>query len=98
MLVQGGQWYRAFPSVRLPCVNLLKTTDKSFKIMSFQYSLKVDIGGQECLAIRISYTGELGWEIYMPMQGMKAVYKALLQKGRIFNAVAVFVEHQRPAC
>jgi len=52
--------------------------------MSFQYSLKVDIGGQECLAIRISYTGELGWEIYMPMQGMKAVYKALLQKGRIF--------------
>ena len=33
----------------------------------FLESRRVEIGGvPNCLAVRISYTGEHGWEIYMP--------------------------------
>ena len=28
-------------------------------------------------AMRVTYTGELGWELHIPMQGMRAIYKAL---------------------
>ena len=44
---------------------------------------QVEIGGQECLAVRISYTGELGWEIYMPRDKMKPVYNTLMEKGKL---------------
>ena len=48
------------------------------------------------MAVRISYTGELGWEIYMAKDKMKPIYKSLLEKGEIFifvvdTAVAVVV-------
>jgi glycine cleavage system aminomethyltransferase T len=39
------------------------------------------IGGVECLAIMISYTGELGYELYMPKDKMKPVYKSLMDEG-----------------
>ncbi len=34
------------------------------------------------MAVRISYTGELGWEIYIPIDKMKPVYQTLMQKGK----------------
>ena len=46
---------------------------------------KCVIGGVECQAIRISYTGELGWEIYMPIGQMKPVYDALMDSGKDFE-------------
>ena len=52
---------------------------------------QVDIAGVECLAIRISYTGELGWEIYMPINSMKKVYKALMTKGKLVFKVVVWI-------
>ena len=57
------------------------------KMLLFQ----VEIGGQECLAVRISYTGELGWEIYMPRDKMKPVYNTLMEKGKkwMWNGVIV---------
>ena len=39
------------------------------------------IGGSSCLAIRISYTGELGWEIYPAMEDMTGVYQAIVDNG-----------------
>ena len=39
------------------------------------------IAGVECLAVRISYTGELGWEIYSPINEMKQVYDSLCNEG-----------------
>ncbi len=35
----------------------------------------------DVLAIRISYTGELGWEFYMEKDGMKAVYDCMIEEG-----------------
>ena len=40
-----------------------------------------DIGGVPCLAIRISYTGELGWELYPAMEDMGSVYSEIIDKG-----------------
>ena len=40
-----------------------------------------EIGGVSCLAIRISYTGELGWELYPAMEDMVSVYREIMDKG-----------------
>ena len=40
-----------------------------------------EIGGVSCLAIRISYTGELGWELYPAMEDMASVYREILNRG-----------------
>ena len=39
------------------------------------------VGGSSCLAIRISYTGELGWELYPRMEDMARVYQAVVTHG-----------------
>ena len=33
------------------------------------------------MGIRISYTGELGWELYPAMKDMDAVYQAIVDNG-----------------
>lgn len=43
---------------------------------------KVDIAGVSCLAIRVTYVGELGWELHLPMEGVPAVYEALCDAGK----------------
>jgi len=43
------------------------------------------IGDVDCLAVRISYTGELGWEFYMPINQMKSVYDSLMDSGREYG-------------
>ena len=40
-----------------------------------------EIGGVSCLAIRISYTGELGWELYPAMEDMTSVYREIMDRG-----------------
>ena len=47
---------------------------------------QVYIGGCEVLAVQISYTGELGWELYMHKPGARAVYKELIEKGTYVSA------------
>ena len=39
------------------------------------------IAGHECLALRMSYAGELGWEFHMSRESMQAVYAALWEAG-----------------
>ena len=36
---------------------------------------QIKIGGQSVHAVRITYTGELGWELYIPRQSVSAVYE-----------------------
>ena len=42
---------------------------------------RVEIGYQHALAIRISYTGELGWELYVPTEMALPVYDRLVEAG-----------------
>ena len=41
---------------------------------------QAEIGGVSCLAIRISYTGELGWELYPAIKDMGSVYREIRDK------------------
>ena len=43
------------------------------------------IGGVDCKAVRISYTGELGWEFYMPIDQIKSVYDSLMDSGHEYG-------------
>lgn len=40
-------------------------------------------------AIRVSYTGELGWELHIPMQGMLPVYEALVATGEPMGLIHI---------
>jgi len=41
----------------------------------------IDVAGCPARAIRVSYTGELGWELHAPMQHLPTVYDALWAAG-----------------
>ena len=46
---------------------------------------EIEIGYQLAYAMRISYTGELGWELYIPTEMTLPVYDALVDAGRDFG-------------
>ena len=43
---------------------------------------QITVAGQKLLALRLSYIGEHGWELHMPMTAMREVYTALLTAGK----------------
>ncbi|HTS15278.1 MAG TPA: FAD-dependent oxidoreductase, partial [Candidatus Sulfotelmatobacter sp.] len=45
----------------------------------------VRVGGAEVLAARLSYAGELGWELYVPYNRATMVWDMLLEAGREFG-------------
>ncbi len=47
----------------------------------FGTAREVQIGYQQALALRMTYVGELGWELYIPVPFATAVYEALVQAG-----------------
>jgi 4-methylaminobutanoate oxidase (formaldehyde-forming) len=52
--------------------------------LSFGYmrSAPVEVGGVPCLALRVTYVGELGWELYCPFDQGLALWDALWKAGR----------------
>ena len=40
------------------------------------------VAGVALQALRLSYTGELGWELYLPREEMERLYSAILDKGQ----------------
>ncbi|XP_041754551.1 dimethylglycine dehydrogenase, mitochondrial isoform X1 [Coregonus clupeaformis] len=53
-------------------------SDASFK---FLHCKPIQLAGINLRAIRISYTGELGWELYIPQKDIAAVYQAIMAAG-----------------
>lgn len=50
--------------------------NSNFRWLSTQH---ISIGGvKNVRALRVTYTGELGWELHVPMEGLLAVYQALM--------------------
>lgn len=47
---------------------------------------KIDLGGINVLASRISYVGELGWELYVPFEDAAALWSKLLEAGQEYGA------------
>ena len=48
----------------------------------FMHSRTVKVAGVECLAIRVSFTGDLGWELHCAESDQKALYAALLDSAK----------------
>ncbi len=65
------------------------SADISHSGFPFLTSKTVDIDGVRTLASRISYVGELGWEIYVPIEQGLRVWDALWRAGRPHGLVPV---------
>src|SRR5580765_3017707 len=65
------------------------SADISHKGFPFLSSKTVDIDGVRTLASRISYVGELGWEIYVPIEQGLRVWDALWRAGQPHGLVPV---------
>ena len=62
----------------------LTNQDVSQEALPFFGSTKHVIAGIECLVMRISYSGELGYEIYVPEGDQLSLYEHLLAAGSEF--------------
>ncbi|KAG7477042.1 hypothetical protein MATL_G00089150 [Megalops atlanticus] len=60
----------------------LTDEDMSDAVFKFLHCKSIKVAGVPLRAIRISYTGELGWELYMDMKDMAAVYQAVMEAGQ----------------
>ena len=63
--------------------------DVSHASFPFLTSKTLDINGVRTLASRISYVGELGWEIYVPIEQGLRVWNALWESGAPHGMVPV---------
>jgi 4-methylaminobutanoate oxidase (formaldehyde-forming) len=55
--------------------------DLSNGAFPYQTSADIDIAGVRVRASRITYVGELGWELYIPTDGAHAVFDAIIEAG-----------------
>lgn len=55
----------------------------SFPFMS---SARITVAGVDCIAMRVSFTGDLGWELHCAAAEQVRLYGALLEAGREFGA------------
>ena len=46
---------------------------------------EIEVAAVPLRALRVSYVGELGWELHLPMAGMEGVYDALMSAGEEFD-------------
>ena len=65
------------------------SADVSHEGFPFLTSKTVDIDGVRTLASRISYVGELGWEIYVPIEQGLRVWDALWEAGQAHGLAPV---------
>ena len=59
--------------------------DWSNEAFPFATAREVRIGYQTALAVRLTYVGELGWELYVPVPFALGVYDALVEAGKPFG-------------
>ncbi len=65
----------------------LTGNDLSNHNFPFGQMREISILGAPVRAIRVSYVGELGWELHMPVEFAVTVYEALMTAGKDFNIV-----------
>ncbi len=59
--------------------------DLSNASFPFGTAREVEFGFARALAFRVSYVGELGWEIYLPTEFMAQAFDALEREGKAFD-------------
>jgi glycine cleavage system aminomethyltransferase T/glycine/D-amino acid oxidase-like deaminating enzyme len=66
----------------------LTTTDLSNDAFRYMRARDLSIGPVPCLALRVTYVGELGWELYCPTEFGLALWDAVWASGREHELVA----------
>jgi heterotetrameric sarcosine oxidase gamma subunit len=61
--------------------------DLSLEAFPFSTSQELEIAGVPCRAVRITYVGELGWELHVPRVLTAALYDGLHAAGRGYGLV-----------
>ena len=64
----------------------LTSEDLSSVSFPFMRSRLLKLAGIEVVALRVSFTGDLGWELHCQTGDQKALYRALLAAGQEFGA------------
>lgn len=63
----------------------LTTTDMSNEAFPFRTAKEIDIGFARVLCVRITYLGELGYELYIPAEQAVHVYDRIVEVGAQFG-------------
>jgi len=63
----------------------ITTTDLSNEAFPFRCAREIEIGYAKVLCIRITYIGELGYELYIPTEQSTHVYDRIVEAGKKFN-------------
>lgn len=68
---------------------LARVTDTDLNLSAFPWltAKQIKIAGKKLWALRLSYAGELGWELHIPNGAARAVYDALWQAGETHGLI-----------
>jgi glycine cleavage system T protein len=66
----------------------LTEMDLSNEAFRYMRAREIAVGGVPCIALRVTYVGELGWELYCPMEFGLRLWDTLWQAGRAYGMVA----------
>jgi 4-methylaminobutanoate oxidase (formaldehyde-forming) len=79
-----GIWGPASRDILQP----LTDADLSTGAFPYMHAAEVAVGSTPCLALRVTYVGELGWELYCPAEFGLALWDALWAAGRPHGLLA----------
>jgi len=79
-----GLWGPAARSILQP----LTTTDIGNQAFPFMTAKQLAVGFVPCLALRVTYVGELGWELYCPSEFGLRLWDTIWESGRDKGLVA----------
>jgi 4-methylaminobutanoate oxidase (formaldehyde-forming) len=65
----------------------LTRADVSNAAFPFGQARQISIAGAPVLALRVTYVGELGWELHVPVEFALTLYEALMRSGQEFGIV-----------
>lgn len=68
-------------------IEKLTRDDVSHAGFPFGQARNICVAGAPLIALRVTYVGELGWELHMPVEFMATVYDAIMDAGKEFNIV-----------
>ena len=64
----------------------LTNADLSNEAFPFMRSARIEVAGVDCIALRVSFTGDLGWELHCSEGDQARLYEALLLAGQTVGA------------
>ena len=67
-------------------IGRLTNADLSTASFPFMRSQRITVAGVEVIALRVSFTGDLGWELHCDVADQAKLYEALLEVGKPLDA------------